>query len=84
MGESPVTKREIVYTVLRERANEWVNGNDLVAAGAGYRFGARIHELREAGHLILEKRSKASAVHDYQLVITDVAPGQIPLPLVAA
>ena len=45
-----MTNREIVYTVLRERANEWVNGNDLVAAGAGYRFGARIHELRQAGH----------------------------------
>ena len=79
-----MTNREIVYTVLRERANEWVNGNDLVAAGAGYRFGARIHELRQAGHDIEERSSKSSAVHDYRLVIEDVAPGQIPLPLVPA
>ena len=79
-----VTKREIVYTVLRERANEWVSGNDLVAAGAGWRFGGRIHELRQAGHVIERRRSLGSAVWDYRLVIEDVAPGQIPLPLVAA
>ena len=74
-----MTNREIVYTVLRERANEWVNGNDLVAAGAGYRFGGRIHELRQAGHNIEQRASKSSAVHEYRLVIEDVAPGQVPL-----
>ena len=76
-----MTKRQVVYEVLRERANEWVNGNDLVAAGAGYRFGGRIYELRQAGHAIEERPSKTSAVHEYRLRITsvDVAPGQIPL-----
>jgi hypothetical protein len=44
-----MTRRSVVYTVLRERANEWTSGNTLVAAGAGYRFSARIYELRQAG-----------------------------------
>ena len=79
-----VTKREIVWTVLRERANEWTSGLMLVEAGAGWRYSARIHELRQAGHVIERRRSLGSAVWDYRLVIEDVAPGQIPLPLVAA
>jgi hypothetical protein len=74
-----MTNREIVYTVLRERANEWTSGNTLVAAGAGYRFGARIHELRKAGHVIEERKAKDSAVSEYRLVIEDVAPGQVAL-----
>ena len=72
-----MTKREIVYTVLRERANEWTSGLMLVEAGAGWRYSARIHELRQAGHNIEQRASKSSAVHEYRLVIEDVAPGQI-------
>jgi hypothetical protein len=79
-----VTRREIVYSVLRERANEWVSGMTLVNLGAGWRYSARIHELRQAGHVIERRRSVGSAVWEYRLVIEDVVPGQIPLPLVPA
>jgi hypothetical protein len=48
----------------------------LVAAGAGYRFSARIYELRKAGHVIEERKAADSAVSEYRLVIEDVAPGQ--------
>jgi spermidine/putrescine-binding protein len=75
-----MTRREVVYTVLRERANEWTSGNTLVAAGAGYRYGARIEELRKAGHSIESRRSPDnSTVWEYRLVIPDVAPGQVAL-----
>ena len=47
-----MTKREIAYAVLRERANEWVSGNLLVEAGVGWRYAARVEELRKAGHTI--------------------------------
>jgi hypothetical protein len=71
-----MSRREVVYTVLRDRANEWISGNTLVAAGAGYRFSARIYELRKAGHVIEERKAADSAVSEYRLVIEDVAPGQ--------
>jgi hypothetical protein len=73
-----MTRREIVWNVLRENANTYVSGNTLVAAGAGYRFSARIYELRQAGHRIEERPDPtgASKVHEYRLIIEDVAPGQ--------
>lgn len=72
-----MTKRELVYAVLRDHANEWVSGNDLVAAGSGYRYSARLYELRQAGHVIEERPDPSgSAIHQYRLVIPDVAPGQ--------
>ena len=74
-----MTKREIAYAVLRERANEWVSGNLLVEAGVGWRYSARLYELRQAGHVIEERPDPTgrSAVHEYRLVIPDVAPGQL-------
>jgi hypothetical protein len=76
-----MSNRDIAYNVLRDHANEWISGNTLVAAGAGYRFSARIYELRKAGHVIEERPdpSGRSAVHEYRLVIEDVAPGQVAL-----
>jgi hypothetical protein len=73
-----MSNRDIAYNVLRDHANEWISGNTLVAAGAGYRFSARIYELRKAGHRIEERPDPtgASKVHEYRLVIEDVAPGQ--------
>jgi hypothetical protein len=73
-----MSNRDIAYNVLRDHANEWISGNTLVAAGAGYRFSARIYELRQAGHTIEERPDPtgASKVHEYRLVIEDVAPGQ--------
>jgi hypothetical protein len=73
-----VTRREIVWNVLRDNANQFVSGNTLVAAGAGYRYSARIAELREAGHQIEARRdpSGKSSVWEFRLVLRDVAPGQ--------
>jgi hypothetical protein len=73
-----MSNRDIAYNVLRDHANEWISGNTLVAAGAGYRFSARIYELRQAGHRIEERPDPtgASKVHEYRLIIEDVAPGQ--------
>jgi hypothetical protein len=72
-----MSNRDVAYNVLRDHANEWISGNTLVAAGAGYRFGARIYELRKAGHVIEERPDPSgAAVHEYRLVVADVAPGQ--------
>ena len=73
-----MTKRQIAYTVLREHVNEWISGNDLVAAGVGWRYSARLYELRQAGHVIEERPDPEgrTSVHQYRLVIPDVAPGQ--------
>ena len=72
-----MTRREIAYTVLREHANEWVSGSALVEAGVGWRYSARLYELRQAGHVIEERPDPNSSIHQYRLVIPDVAPGQI-------
>jgi hypothetical protein len=68
-----MTRRSVAYTVLRENANEWISGNTLVAAGAGYRFGGRIEELRKAGHTIESRPDPThkSAVWEYRLVLAD-------------
>jgi hypothetical protein len=73
-----MSNRDIAYNVLRDHANEWISGNTLVAAGAGYRYSARIAELREAGHTIEARRdpSGKSSVWEFRLVLRDVAPGQ--------
>jgi hypothetical protein len=68
-----MTRREIVWNVLRDNANTFVSGNTLVAAGAGYRFGGRIEELRKAGHTIESRPDPThkSAVWEYRLVLDD-------------
>ena len=72
-----MTKRELAYAVLHQHANQWISGIALVEAGVGYRYSARINELRQAGHVIEERRSPGkSAVHEYRLVVPDVVPGQ--------
>lgn len=74
-----MTRRSVVYEVLRENANSWVSGNTLVEAGSGWRYSARIAELREAGHRIESRRSKGSAVWEFRLLLGD----QLALGLVA-
>jgi hypothetical protein len=68
-----MTRREVVWNVLRENANQFVSGNTLVAAGAGYRFHGRIEELRKAGHTIESRPDPThkSAVWEYRLVLDD-------------
>ena len=73
-----MTRREIVLSVLREHANQWVSGKTLVDAGSGWRYSARIYELRKAGHVIEERPDPEhrSAIHEYKLVLSEVSPGQ--------
>jgi hypothetical protein len=72
-----MSNRDIAYNVLRDHANEWVSGMTLIAAGAGIRFGARLKDLRDAGHHIESRRDPSgAAVWEYRLLIADVAPGQ--------
>jgi hypothetical protein len=56
-----------VLNTLTQAKGGWVSGNTLVAAGAGYRFGARILELRKKGYPIEARPSKDSKVFDYRL-----------------
>lgn len=76
-----MTRRSIVLETLGAHPNQWVSGLTLVEAGSGWRYSARIYELRKAGHVIEERPdpSGRSAVHQYRLVVEEVAPGQIPL-----
>lgn len=66
-----MTNRDRVLATLMARPNEWISGVEFVAAGGGYRFGGRIHELRQAGHVIEERADpeRRSAVHQYRIVI---------------
>lgn len=68
-----MTRREVVYAVLRDRANEWVSANDLVDAGSGWRYAARVYELRAAGHVIEERADPTgrTRVAQYRLVVPD-------------
>ena len=81
-----MTRREAVLSALSARPNQWVSGLTLVEAGSGWRYSARIYDLRQAGYVIEERPDpeKRSAVSQYRLVVAEVAPGQIPLGLVAA
>jgi hypothetical protein len=72
-----MSNRDVAYNVLRDHPNQWISGMTLIAAGAGIRFGARLKDLRDAGHNIESRRDPSgAAVWEYRLVIADVAPGQ--------
>lgn len=78
-----MSQRTITFTVLRENANAWVSAAQLVDAGAGWRYAARIYDLRQAGHTIEERPDPGtSRLAQYRLRV-DVAPGQVALGLVA-
>jgi hypothetical protein len=69
MRQGPSNKQVILDVLRGAEANDgWVSGTDLAFAGGGFRFGARIAELRKAGHVIERRPSKRSAVHEYRLV----------------
>lgn len=61
----PSCKR--VLDELRLYAGGWVRGTELAAVG-GFRFGARIHELRQMGYHIEARSDPTSAVDMYRLV----------------
>jgi hypothetical protein len=69
-----MTNRDRVLAVLQARAGEWISGVDFVAAGGGYRYGGRVHELRQAGYVIEERRDPTgrTAVGQYRLVVDPV------------
>ena len=66
-----MTNRERVLAALMARPNQWISGKALVEAGGGWRYGARVYELRQAGHVIEERPDpdKRSAVGQYRIVI---------------
>ena len=73
-----MTRKEAILNYLKARPNQWVPGMDLFNQYVGGSRGtSRIHELRREGYNIERRPSKSSAVHEYRLVIEDVAPGQI-------
>lgn len=76
------TNKQIVLDTLVAAHGSWVSGTTLVEAGAGWRYGGRIYELRQAGHTIEERRDpeKRSAVHQYRLVGGLAVAGQVALP----
>lgn len=61
----PSAKR--VLDELRLYDGGWVRGAELAAVG-GFRFGGRIHELRQMGYVIERKSDPTSAVDQYRLV----------------
>ena len=64
------------FKCLRElRHNEWVTTSDFLNAGCGSRFGARLHELRELGCVIEERRLPERSGSSYRLV---AEPEEIP------
>lgn len=40
-------------------SGRWVCGDDLALEGIGWRFGARIHELRQDGYMVESRPCKA-------------------------
>ena len=73
-----MTRKQAVLAYLQAHPNQWVAGMELMNAEVGgTRAGARIMELRQEGYEIERRSSERSAVHEYRLVVPDVAPGQI-------
>ena len=73
-----MTRKQAVLAYLQARPNQWVAGMELMNAEVGgTRAGGRIHELRQEGYEIERRSSERSAVHEYRLVVPDVAPGQL-------
>jgi hypothetical protein len=66
-----MTAKQRVLLRLAEAEGGWVWGVTLADVG-GYRFGARIYELRhEDGYVIERRTSPRSAVDQYRLVPQD-------------
>ena len=53
-----MTAKAEALAVLARHAGEWITAQELIDAGAGYRFGARLDDLRRDGHAIESKRGK--------------------------
>jgi biotin operon repressor len=57
-----------VLDCLRAADGAWISGNRIVADGGGWRYSARIHELRAAGYDIERRSVRGSSVDEYKLV----------------
>ena len=66
-----MTNRDRVLAALMAHPNQWVSGRDLVDAGGGWRYGARVYELRKQGHVIEERPEpdSESRVGQYRIVV---------------
>lgn len=69
-----MTRRDAALTALQARPGQWITGAELIDAGAGYRYAARIHELKQAGHRIEERAdpTKRSKLGQYRLIAEPV------------
>lgn len=81
-----MTNRECALALFLRRPGEWIGGQEFVEAGAGYRYAARIWELRQpkwGGHNIEERRDPTgrSALGQWRYI---AEPVQTSLGLVAA
>jgi hypothetical protein len=56
-----MSKRQLVFNLLYEAGRHGVTTSELLAAGAGSRYGGRIFELRRMGHEIDTERLRAGA-----------------------
>lgn len=62
------SQKDIILRELKDAPGKWVNGIVFVAQGAGFRYAARIHELRKEGHNIESQRGYGTPLFDYRLV----------------
>ena len=67
LGHKRPTAKQRVLARLQEAHGAWISGIALAEVG-GYRFGGRILELRQDGHVIERRPDPRSAVHQYRLV----------------
>lgn len=63
------SQTSIILRELKSDPGKWVNGIVFVAQGAGFRYAARIYELRKAGYDIESQRGYGTPLFDYRLRI---------------
>lgn len=68
-----MTRMEAALRLLQSKPNTWIGGQEFVDAGAGYRYPARIFELKQpkyGGYNIEERRDPTgrSALGQWRLV----------------
>jgi hypothetical protein len=71
-----MSKRELVHRLLREAAPRGVTTAEFIEAGCGSRFGARVQELRDAGHLVDSKRLRSGS-YLYTLRLPSAVPAEV-------
>src|SRR5438105_98255 len=73
-----MTRRDLTLHLLREASASGVTTADFLRAGVGSRYGARLRELREAGHTITAKRERDGSWRYTLNPERDIAPAPTP------